>query len=311
MTLLWVLLALTALVFLAGFYGFVFVFVRRRQVDIHDAEAVEQSSWSPHAKRIAWALQWLETLPVELWQVVSYDGKKLVGHFIPCENAKGTLIQFHGYRSTFALDFSASMEFYHDLGYNLLLCEQRGNGLSEGKLITFGIRERMDVLSWATYAGLKLGQEHPIFLSGLSMGATSVLMASDMEFPANVRGLLADCGFTSPGDIIRHLLKERYRLPQKLTIWLLNFYTRLLAGFTLDEWSTEKALRNAKYPVLFVHGLEDDYVPNFMTRRSYEACTSEKTLLEFPEAGHGLSYLVDMPRYQQALRTFLLKHTEG
>ncbi len=311
MIMLWILLGLLAVVMLAGLYGFFFVFVRRRQVDIHDAAAVEQSSWAPHAQRIAGALEWMKTQPVELWQIVSYDGKKLVGHFIPCENAKGTLIQVHGYRSTFALDFSASMEFYHSLGYNLLLCEQRGNGLSEGRLITFGIRERIDVLSWVTYTGMKLGEQHPLFLCGVSMGATSVLMAADMEFPANVRGILADCGFTSPGDIIRYLLKEQYHLPQKLTVCLLNFYTRLLAGFTLDEWSTEAALRRTKLPVLLAHGLEDDYVPSFMSRRSYEACAGEKQLLEFPGAGHGLSYLVDMPRYQEALRTFLLRHTEG
>ena len=73
---------------------------------------------------------------------------------------------------------------------------------------TFGVRERMDVISWATYMGQKLGPDAPLILGGLSMGATTVLMASCFDFPANVRAIIADCGFTSPYEIAKSVLRR-------------------------------------------------------------------------------------------------------
>ena len=137
----------------------------------------------------------LEQEPEQLF-VESYDGKRLHAQLLRTEDAVGTILLFHGYRSSWNVDFSASLLFYRSLGYNLLLVDQRAHQGSEGTFLTFGAKERYDVISWVTYLGQKLGQAHPLFLGGLSRGATTVLLASCFEFPANVRGVIADCGFT-------------------------------------------------------------------------------------------------------------------
>ena len=311
MTLLWIILGILAVILLAGYGLFRYAFVRRRIPDPATPQGRKKGGWTKYKDAIESGVRWLDSQDVEPLQVVSYDGKRLRGRFVPCENARGTLIFFHGYRSHYLVDFSVSLPYYHQLGYNLLLCDQRAHGESQGRYITFGVKERLDVLSWVTYMSMMLGEDHPIFLTGLSMGATTVLMAADMEFPANVRGIIADCGFTSPGDILRHLIKKWSHLPVKPTAALLNVYARIFAGVDLDEWSTEEALRQTHLPVLLVHGTGDNFVPCDMSRRAYAACTGEKRLELFEGAGHGVSYLKETERYQNILKEFLDAHTEG
>ena len=167
-----------------------------------------------------------------------------------------------------------------------------------------GMYENEHTKAWAEALARKLGRETPIFLGGVSMGAATVLMASNLPMEANVRGIVADCGFTSPGDIIRYLMRRHYPLPPRPAAGLLNLSCRLLGGFGLDQWSTVRAVAETTRPILFFHGEEDHFVPKEMTEAAYRACRSEKTLLEFPGAGHGLSYMADTPRYLAALRTF-------
>lgn len=302
---LWIALLLLLALFVVGFSAFHRVFIRHPIPDPNTPEGRKAGRWEPYEEQIETAAKWLEKQEVKPLQVTSYDGKQLYGRFIQRENAKGTVIFFHGYRSHYGVDFSASMKFYYNQGYNTLYCDQRAHGLSQGRVITFGVKERYDVMSWVTYMGQMLGETHPIFLSGLSMGATTVLMAADMEFPANVRGIIADCGFTSPGNEIRYILNRDYHLPVMATTGYINLFTRLFGGFHLDEWSTELALENARYPVLIVHGMEDSLVPCAMSRDAFEACTGKAQLALFPEAEHGLSYLTDKPRYQKLLLEFL------
>ena len=287
-----------------------FSFGRRPVPNALDPEILKQTDWVKYEPNISNAAAWLNTMPVEELRVVSYDNKLLYGRFVPAENAKATIIQFHGYRSHFAVDFSASLRFYNEHGYNLLLVDQRAHGNSEGRWITFGVKERLDVLSWVTYTAMMLGEDHPIFLGGLSMGATTVCMAADMEFPGNVRGIVADCGFTSPADILGTLAESQYHVSRKLALPFIDIFARIFAGFSVYEWSTADALQNTSLPVAFFHGEADALVPCDMSRRSYEACAGEKLLLTFPGAAHGVSWLTDPGRYKEAVLTFLDSHVE-
>jgi len=302
-----VLIILLAVV-LFGYRLAAFTFGRRPVADALDPEVVKQTDWIHYEPHISNASAWLKTQPVQELRVVSYDNKLLYGRFIPAEHAKATIIQFHGYRSHFAVDFSASMRFYNEHGYNLLMVDQRAHGQSEGRWITFGVKERLDVLSWTTYVAMMLGEDHPIFLGGLSMGGTTVCMAADMEFPANVRGIIADCGFTSPADILGELAEQRYHVSRKLAVPFLNVFARLFAGFSVYEWSTIDALQNTRLPVAFFHGESDTMVPCSMSVRSHAACAGEALLLTFPGAEHGVSWLSDPSRYKEALLGFLDAH---
>ena len=204
MPFLWILFAVLVLLLAAGFAGFQFACVKRcLPPEPLTEDYIRRSSFAKWTDSLFFGAEWFRLQKPETLHVVSYDGKLLSARFLPCDNARGTILLFHGYRSSALLDFGLEVEFLHKQGYNLLLCDQRAHGASQGRFLTFGVRERYDVLSWVTYLAQRLGQEHPMYLSGMSMGATTVLMASCFEFPANVCGIVADCGFTSPWDVMK------------------------------------------------------------------------------------------------------------
>lgn len=255
------------------------------------------------------ARQWLAQHPSETVSVQSFDGLRLQARWIPCENARGSVLCFHGWRSCAEVDFGAVWQFYHGRGFNLLLVDERAQGASEGRYMTFGIRERRDVHTWLRWHNEAVGADTPVFLTGVSMGATTVLMACGEPLPANVCGVLADCGFTSPYEIFCAVARSAH-LPARASAALLGVFTRLFAGFSLREYSTLDAMRVMTLPVFFAHGEADTFVPCEMSRRAYEVCQSaDKTLLTVPDAGHGHSYLKQPERYRAAVVAFLERAT--
>ncbi len=239
--------------------------------------------------------------------VIEANGVELAARRYSREDPKGRIIMFHGYRSIAEVDFSCAMDYYYAQGYELVLVDQRASGKSSGSWIGFGILERHDCLSWIRYLNAEFNPL-PTFLSGISMGCSTVLMALGLELPSNVKGVIADCGFTSPKEIIRHVMGKTLHLPCGLLMPGMSLFTKLFAGYSYDEYSTLEALKNNRIPILFIHGKEDHYVPHEMTLQNYEACTSEKELVLVEGAGHGTSYLQDKPRVEKALAEFFKKY---
>lgn len=268
-------------------------------------------TWRKYADRIEDCRIWMRENMREKVEITSYDGLKLVGLYIPAENAKGTIIVMHGYRSRADMDFVPEMQFMNNHGYNLLVVMQRSHDESEGKYITFGIKERHDCKSWAEYAAQRFGEDKDIFLSGISMGASTVLMASGLDLQQNVRGIIADCGFTSPKAIIKKVAKRNIPLPTAPLIAVVGLFTKLIAGFGLSEYSTTTALKKNKLPVLFIHGDADELVPIEMTYENYHVCTAEKELLVIKGANHAVSYLYDTEKCQKVIKEFIVKNAKG
>lgn len=253
---------------------------------------------------------WLARCETEEVEVQSDDGFMLHGLLVPHIAPRATVILFHGWRSSWEMDFLCALPFLHGLRLQCLFVDQRAQGDSEGRFMTLGVRERTDVPVWVDYAASRFGAKHPIFLQGASMGASTVTMASAYHFSGNVRGLIADCGFTSPHEVVSSVWRDKTPFPAHFAVWLLDLFARWFADFSLRECDAADALARTEYPVLFLHGAADKFVPSYMTRRAYEACGSEKTLLLVEGAGHCMSYLVGRSRVEAAYRDFIEKCLE-
>jgi fermentation-respiration switch protein FrsA (DUF1100 family) len=144
----------------------------------------------------------------------------------------------------------------------------------------------------------------PIYLAGVSMGATTVLMASALAMPSKVRGILADCGFTSPRASWQHVAKNNLHLLYGPRAALVDALCKLKIPMASGDCSTIEALKKGRIPVLFVHGTDDRFVPVEMTYENYMACAAPKRLFVVPGADHGGSYLRDREGYEQALLNF-------
>lgn len=298
-----VLLILAAVLF-GGWLGFRHGFARTPEPDWDDQESLNQSAmWKNHPVSIPAAGQWLRDHDARDISVTSFDGLTLRGKWVPAEHPRATIILVHGYRSHYLTDFGGIFQRYHELGLNLLLIRHRAHGESEGNYITFGVHERKDILRWIAYHNNHFGTG-PVFLGGMSMGAATVLYTAGEDLPDNVVGITADCGFTSPAEIIGRVIRKDFRLPPKPVLPLLNLYTRLFAGFSLWECDSRKTGKLAKTPILMIHGKADDFVPCHMTEESFAAYAGPKELITVEGAGHGMSYMTDPARVRTALTDF-------
>ena len=251
---------------------------------------------------VNWMKQ-VRQMPHEDCSIRSFDGLTLRGKYY--EYAPGAPIElmFHGYRGTSERDLCGGVQRCFALGRSALLVDQRGCGESEGKTATFGVNESKDCLAWVDFMLQRFGPDVKIHLTGISMGAATVVMAAGKPLPENVVGVLADCGYTSARDIIKVVIRQM-KLPADLAYPFVKLGARLFGHFDLEETSPIEAVKNCRIPVFFVHGEDDDFVPCDMSRAVYEACPSRKTLLIVPGAGHGLAYPVDPKGYLSALGAF-------
>ena len=245
----------------------------------------------------------MRAMPHEEFSIESFDGLTLYGKYYEYKPGAPIELMFPGYRGSAERDLAGGVQRCFQVGHNVLLADQRCSGRSEGNVITFGIREYRDCLKWVDFAVEHFGPDAKIILTGISMGASTVLMAAGEELPSNVVGVLADCGYTSAKAIICHVSRMLH-LPAWLMYPLIRLGGFLFAGFDLEENSPIEAVKQIRIPVIFAHGEADDFVPCSMSRENYDACAAPKCLYTAPGAGHGLCYLVAGEDYIRALREF-------
>ena len=255
--------------------------------------------------------QWVRearALPRKTVSVTSFDGLKLYGTYYEFSPDSPIELMFHGYRGNAERDLSGGVQRCFALGRSALIVDQRCCGRSEGKAITFGILEHRDCSSWLAFMQQRFGPDRKIILTGISMGAATVMMMADKELPENVIGILADCGYTSAKDIIQVVIRQM-GLPPKLCYPFVRLGAKLFAHFDPDAHAPVESLKHSRVPVIFFHGESDDFVPCYMSRENYDACASRKMLVTVPGAGHGLSYPVAPEVYLNALRDFFGEST--
>lgn len=234
----------------------------------------------------------------------SRDGYRLRARYYHTRDGAPLQIMFHGYRSIGERDFCGGLLEATNGGYNVLLVDQRAHGESEGKCLTFGIMEKYDCLSWVEYATARFGKYQKIILYGMSMGASTVLMASGLELPKNVVGVVADCGYTSPEAIIKKVIAD-YGYPLGLATFFVRLGGILFGHFDISSKTHTNYLAKSKTPTLFIHGSDDRFVPCEMGIENYNTCAcNQKKLLVVDGAGHGISYMTDKPAYMSAVNDF-------
>jgi len=243
-------------------------------------------------------------IPCETVSITSRDGLRLMGRLYRFSEEAKVEILFHGWHSSGLRDASGGAMMAREYGYNVLIVDQRSHGDSEGNTTTFGIKERYDCVDWVNFIIERFGQDVKILLGGVSMGASTVLMASGLkELPPQVKGVTADCSFSSPEAIIRKVCRDR-KINDRFGYPFLQFAAKFFGGFSLKDGGAVGAVKRAKVPIMIVHGEGDDFVPYSMGEEIFAACTGEKYFLSVPNAGHGLSYFYETERYIKEVGDF-------
>lgn len=325
----WMIICIVAAVILLGWIGIGYVgfktaICRGHELDINDREALKGTAWDQYYDEIQEGIVWISQQEAEDIYIQSEDGLKLHARLMDQSGAKGTVLMFHGYRTHPEVDFSASSHVYYECGNRIVHIDQRAAGESEGKYIGFGVLESRDCCLWAQYIANRFGTDQKIILAGLSMGASTVLMATahhedrrvrincspeepmevSMTLPKNVTGIVADSAFSSPYDIIKKRIRTTYHCKGRLLTIAIGIWSRMLAHYSLKELSAPDVMKHNTIPVLLVHGTEDSNVPVEMTVKVAENCQAPKQVLLVKGAEHGTGYLVDNEAYKKALQEF-------
>ena len=305
MVIVYILLGLAAVVLLVSYICFRIAFwvAKKELIGPDDYPIPEGEIYEPHHPQMTAWMKEVRALPHREFSIKSHDGLTLWGKYY--EYAPGATLElmFHGYRGNAERDLCGGVQRAFSLGHNVLIVDQRASCHSDGNVISFGVNEHKDCLAWLDFAIQTFGPQVKVILTGISMGATTVLLAAGTALPENVIGVLADCGFTSAREIMYAVIRQMH-LPPKLAYPFVKLGARLFGHFDLDASDAPKALANCKVPVIFFHGESDDFVPCAMSKANFDACPSRKKLITVPGAGHGLSYLIDPEGYLQALREF-------
>ena len=296
-------LLLVVLAFAYVCYRLVFYKTKTKPLGPDEYEIPEGEEYETYREEIIASIKKGRETAHEAVCTKSFDGLTLCGNYYEYRAGAPLEILFHGYRGNSERDLSAGVERCFALGRNALIVDHRASGASEGKTITFGILERLDCLCWVDFAVRRFGSDVKIILTGISMGAATVMMALGEELPKNVVCVLADCGYSSSKEIIKKVMKDM-KLPADLLYPFVRLGAKLFGRFELEETSPMEAVKRAKIPVIFIHGEADGFVPCDMSRSLYESCASQKKLLTVPDAGHGTAYLKDGEAYLTALRDF-------
>lgn len=300
--LLFVLFLSIVLLFLIGaFYAYRVAFYSPNQ-NREKLPTFEREKYEPYRETISRNFGEIMERPCEFVTITTFDGLQLSGRYYHVRDGAPLDIGFHGYRSSCLTDFSGGAALSLEMGHNLLLVDQRAHGKSQGNTISFGIRERQDLLCWVEYAVDRFGKDVKILLYGISMGAATVLMASELDLPENVKGIIADCPYASPLDIILHVGRSN-PIPQWLMKPFVILGAKIFGGFDIRETDACRAVQKTNVPILILHGESDSFVPCQMSDLSLHNPRLVKRFT-FPEADHGISYLVDTPRYCRIVKEF-------
>lgn len=304
---------LAALVLVASGVCFFLVFysTQKSRIDKDEYPLPPGDEYIPYHPKI---IEWLKSMRATECREVSvksYDGLTLRGRYF--EHHKGAPIEvlFHGYRGSSERDMAGGVARCFALGRNALIVDQRAAGKSEGRVITFGHKECRDVPVWVDFVVNNIDPDAKIIITGISMGAATVMMAASRPLHKNVVGVLADCGYTSAEQIIKKVLVD-IKLPPRIVYPFVRLGAIIFGGFDPNSYSPIESMKHCTLPIIFYHGDSDGFVPCYMSEQNFAACTSEqKKLVITAGAGHGLCYPRDEQGYLDALKAFFESQLNG
>ena len=298
-------LALAAII--AAYICFYMVFYSSPKTRFRDKEEITIPEGRIYEEFREPIVNWVKAareLPHENICIRSFDGLRLYGKYYECKKGAPIELLLHGYRGTAERDVSGGIARCFALGRNALIADHRASGECDGRVITFGVKESDDCLSWLNYIIENIDKDAKIIITGVSMGAATVMItAARDELPSNVVGVLADCGYSSAKAIIKKVMRDM-KLPEDLLYPFVKLGARLFGGFDPDSRSPIEAMKKSRVPVIFIHGDTDRFVPYEMSVENYEACTAKKMLVNIEGAGHGLCFPKDQEKYLRVLREF-------
>ena len=243
--------------------------------------------------------------------IISPDGKELHALYVRASQpSPNTALIVHGYTDNSIRMLMIGHLYSHEMGYNILLPDLRGQGKTLNDHIQMGWFDRKDVIGWMDVVKGIFGDTTNIVVHGISMGAATTMMVSGESLPDNVKCFVEDCGFTSVWDEYVHVMKQDYGLPPFPLLYTTSLYCKWQNGWDFKEASSFEQLKKCTRPMFFIHGDADTYVPTWMVYKLHETHRGEKDLWVVPEVEHANAYWDYTDEYVTRTKAFVEKYIE-
>ena len=298
-----VVVALVAFTFGFSYFCFLITFYNKKQAPKNHFSLPPGKEYLPYEEDFKLWRESVNKLPKKEYMIKSFDGLTLYGYYYEYDKNAPIELMFHGYRGSADRDMCGAVLRSFKAKHNAFIVDHRASGKSEGKVISFGINESRDCVSWVNFLVETFGEQVKIILTGISMGAATVLISSNLTLPKNVKYVLADCGYTSAKAIIIRFIKDRF-LPASLIYPFVKLGAKLYGKFSLEKVSPIESVKTSKLPIIIFHGDKDNFVPYYMAEEIKKAATGECEVVTIANAGHGLAYMLDKEKYLNAIIEF-------
>lgn len=272
---------------------------------------------------------WLDSLQqaqaLRSYPLINQQGEKL--HALYVKAAVPTLktaVIVHGYTDNAVRMLHIGYLYSRMLGYNILLPDLHGHGMSAGAEIQMGWKDRLDVLEWTATAdelfgrtvdslGRAYSQPTQMVVHGISMGAATTMMVSgEVEHGLHqqpfIKCFVEDCGYTTVWDEFKGELKSQFSLPAFPLLHIASRLCSLEYGWNFQEASALEQVKRCNLPMLFIHGDADTFVPTWMVYPLYEAKPEPKEIWIAPGTAHAEAYKDYPVEYTEKVKTFVEKY---
>ncbi|MCT3048686.1 alpha/beta hydrolase [Leuconostoc mesenteroides] len=245
----------------------------------------------------------------QTWTQKTSDNLKLIAWYVPAEKKTGkTAILAHGWHNN-KTTMAIYGELFHELGYNVLIPDNRAHGDSQGEMIGYGWLDRRDYIGWLNQILENNGQKSDIVMYGMSMGAATVLSTSgENDLPNQVKAIIADSSYTSVIEEIKHEAGDMYGLPWFPLVNVVSGISKVRAGYSYEEASPLRQVEKNTRPTFFIQGGADTFVPTKMVYPLYNASRGPKQLWITKGSKHVQSFHDYPVAYRSKIKAFLEKY---
>lgn len=277
---------------------------KRDSPELKDASntSSEKEQWNNFLEGTTKTERWIIGTPEEGHAV------KLHAYYIN-HNSDTTVVVQHGYNAN-SMSVKDKAELFWNQGYNVLIPDARGTGLSEGNYETLGGLEPKDMNLWIKD---EVSKGKKIILFGESMGAATVMLANNLN---QVKAIIEDCGFTTlENELIEVVDSYIDSIPgaasltqgaiERTIAFLNKNYYQPTFGISLYSVASELAVAKNGTPKLFIHGTADKFVPFKDLAVLFGNASGFKKKFIVNGAGHCQSYSKDPQEYEQTVKNFL------
>ena len=215
------------------------------------------------------------------------DDLRLHGWYIPAQDARGSVLFFHGNAGNISGRLESIMIF-NELRLNVFIFDYRGYGRSEGKPTEAGTYKDA-IAAWRYLTEVQDENPRDIILFGRSLGGgVAAWLASEVD----AGGVVLESTFTSTADLAAEIYPF---IPVR---WLLRIHYPVIDY--IDQ---------IRMPVMIAHSRGDEVIPFHHGQKLYEAASEPKYRMEL-QGGHNDGFILTGRRYLDEWDRFLTEVLE-